>query len=59
VQVDHVDRSAVGPERLECGPTEQAEAPGVVGVVAADRIAVVAGPVEGRRVVDQAEPIAG
>ena len=42
----------VGPQRLEGGPAEDAEAPRVVGVV------VEPGAVEGRRVVDEAEPVA-
>ena len=57
VQVEHVDRPAVGAERLEGGPTEEAEPPGVVGEVAG-RVAVEPVTVERGRVVDQAQPIA-
>ena len=57
VEVEDVDRPAVGAERLERGPAEQPEPPGVVGVVAGG-VAVEPLAVEGRRVVDQAQPVA-
>ena len=52
MDVEQVDRAALGPERLEGRPAEQAESPGVVGV-AVDPVAI-----EGRREIDQAEAIA-
>ena len=58
VEVDDVDRSAVGAQCLERRPAEQPEAPRVVRVVTADRVAVVAGPIERRRVVHEPEAIA-
>jgi hypothetical protein len=62
VDVDQVDRPlaprGVGPERLERGPAEQPEPPGVVGEVAAARRTVEAVAVEGGRVVDEPEAVA-
>ncbi len=58
VDVDDVDGAAVGPERLEGGPGEEPEPPAVVGVVTLVGIAVEPGPVEGRRMVHQPEPVA-
>ena len=57
VEVDDVHRAIVGPERLERGPAEQPESPGVVGVIARG-IAVEPVAIERRRVVDEAQPVA-
>ena len=57
VQMEDVDRPAVGTERLERGAAEQPEAPRVVRVVAV-RVAVEPLAVEGRRMVDEAQPVA-
>ncbi len=57
VEGDDVDRPPLGAPRLEGSPAEQPEAPCVVGIVAGG-IAVEAGPVERRRVIDEAEAIA-
>ena len=57
VEVEDVDRPAIGAQRLERGPAEQPEPPRVVGVVAG-RVAVEALAIECRRMVDQAQPIA-
>ncbi len=57
VEVDDIDRPAVGAQRLERRPAVQPEAPGVVGEVAR-RVAIERRPVEGGRVIDQAQPIA-
>ena len=58
VEMEDVDRSTVGPEGLQGRSTEQPEAPRVVRVVDAARLAVVTRPIEGRRVIDQAKPVA-
>ncbi|MEJ7695221.1 MAG: hypothetical protein WKF78_00825 [Candidatus Limnocylindrales bacterium] len=55
--MDHVDRPAIGTQRLQRSPPEQSEPPGIVGVVAVS-VAVETDPVECRRMVDQAQSIA-
>ena len=57
VGMHDVDRAAVRAERLEGRPTEQAEAPRIVRVVAR-RVAIEALAIEGGRVVDEAQPVA-
>ena len=57
VQVQDVDRPAVRTERLERRAAEQPEAPRVVRVVAV-RVPVEPVAIEGRRMIDQAQPVA-
>lgn len=57
VQVQDVERPPVGPHGFEGGPAQQPEAPGVVGIVSGG-VAVQPVPLEGRRVVDESEPVA-
>ena len=57
MEMQDVERAAVGAQRLQRGPAEQPEAPRVVGVVAGV-VAVEALAIECRRVVDQPQPVA-
>ena len=60
VQMQHVDRTPVGPQRLERGPAVQPEPPGVVRIVPGG-VAVEALTIECRRIVHepQAVPVRG
>ena len=57
VEVEHVDRPPICPERLESSAAEQPEPPRVVRVVAG-RVAVEAIAIEGSRMVDQPQSVA-